>query len=272
MTARSFDPFDPSVVGPWSLGDGTRGALLLHGFAGTPPELRRLGEHLAGHGWRCVAPTMAGHGTSPEDLSRTTWRDWAASAQAALDELAGSCERVAVAGQSMGGTMALHLAAGDARIEAVATLAAPLRLKDWRIRLLPVAHHLVRWHESDADDIDLYLPEAIAELHSYGRRATRSILELDRMLRTVRGEVAMVRQPVLVLHGDRDRTIDPGNADEITRRLVSSVEVELHRYPRSGHGMSVDVDREEINARVLDWFDRHVPATAVADREATAAG
>jgi hypothetical protein len=31
-------------------------------------------------------------------------------------------------------------------------------------------------------------------------------------------------------------------------------------YPRSGHGMSVDVDREDINQRVLAWFERFAPA------------
>src|SRR5437879_6801892 len=116
MTARTLLPFDAEVVRPWSLGSGPRGALLLHGFAGTPPELRRLGEHLAAHGWRCAAPAMAGHATMPEDLERATWRDWAESAGRALDELAAECTQVVVAGQSMGGSMALHLAAHDDRI------------------------------------------------------------------------------------------------------------------------------------------------------------
>src|SRR6202011_2626454 len=36
MSARSAGPFDPEIVRPWWLGSGDRGALLLHGFAGTP--------------------------------------------------------------------------------------------------------------------------------------------------------------------------------------------------------------------------------------------
>ena len=261
MTARSLLPFDPDLVRPWSLGDGPRGALLLHGFAGTPPELRRLGEHLAANGWRCQAPAMAGHATTPEDLERTTWRDWAASAQKALNELAAETEHVVVAGQSMGGTMALHLAAHDDRIRAVATLAAPVWLKDWRLKLLPVAKYLVRW-DLPGDDVDLFWPEAVEELYSYGRRPTRAIRQLDLFCHAVRGELASIRQPVLVLHGGRDRVIDPRNAEDIERGLLCSAAVERHMYPRSGHGMSVDVDREDINARVLQWFDRFVPAAA----------
>jgi carboxylesterase len=262
MTARTLLPFDPEVVRPWRLGpSGPRGALLLHGFAGTPPELRRLGEHLAAHGWRCHAPAMAGHATTPEDLALTTWRDWAASARRALDGLAAECEQVVVAGQSMGGTMALHLAAHDDRIRAVATLAAPVWLSDWRLRLLPVAKHLVRWQQP-GDDVDLYWPEAVHELWSYGRRPTSALRELDVFTGVVRRELPLVRQPVLVLHGGRDRTIDPRNAADIERGLVCSAAVERHTYHRSGHGMSVDVDREEINAQVLAWLDRFVPPPA----------
>ena len=262
MTARSLQPFDPEVVRPWTLGSpGRRGALLLHGFAGTPPELRRLGEHLAANGWRCHAPAMAGHGTTPEDLERTTWRDWADSAARALDALRAECDEVVVAGQSMGGTMALHLAARDDRVRAVATLAAPVWLRDWRLRLLPVGKYLVRW-DLPGDDVDLFWPEAVHELYSYGRRPTRAIRQFDLFIGEVRRELALVRQPVLVLHGGRDRVIDPRNAADIERALVCSAAVERHLYTRSGHGMSVDVDRDDINARVLAWFDRFVPASA----------
>ena len=267
MTARTLLPFDPDVVRPWTLGSGPRGALLLHGFAGTPPELRRLGEHLAANGWRCRAPALAGHALTPEDLERTTWSEWAASAREALDELETECEQVVVAGQSMGGTMALHLAARDDRVQAVATLAAPVWLKDWRLRLLPVAKHLVRWDVA-GDDVDLFWPEAVHELHSYGRRPTRAIRQLDLFCQTVRRELPLVRQPVLVMHGGRDRVIDPRNAADIERGLVCSAAVERHMYPRSGHGMSVDVDREDINARVLQWFDRFVPAKAATEEPA----
>ena len=73
----------------------------------------------------------------------------------------------------------------------------------------------------------------------------------------MRDELAQVRAPVLVLHGGRDRTVDPRCADELVERLVCSAVVERREYPRSGHALSVDVDREDVNARVLDWFERH---------------
>ena len=261
MTARTLEPFDPVVVAPWRLGAGRRGALLLHGFAGTPPELRGLGEHLAAHGWLCVAPALPGHAATPEDLERTGWRDWAAGARAALDELAAECDEVVVAGQSMGATLALHLAAGDTRIRAVASQATALHIRGFLVRLLPVLKHAVRWHRPGGD-VDLWNPEAVEELYSYGLRSTRAIDELRQLCDVVRDELAQVRCPVLVLHGGRDRSIHPSDADELARRLICSPAVERHILPRSGHALSVDVDRDTVNALLLSWFERFTLAGA----------
>lgn len=267
MTARSMQPFDPEVVRPWTAGEGRRGVLLLHGFAGTPPELRRLGEHLAAHGFRCHGPALAGHATTPEALEVTTRQDWLDSAQEALDALAADCDEVMVAGQSMGGTIALHLAATDLRIAAVATLAAPVWLSWLAMRVIPVARRVVRW-QSPGDDNDLYDLSAIDELHSHGRRPLRAIHEFSLLLGEVRDELASIRAPVLVMHGGRDRTIDPANGEEIARRLVCSRAVAHRVFARSGHGMSVDVDRDEINRAVESWFESHATAVRAAAPQA----
>lgn len=261
MTARTLEPFDPGVVAPWELGEGRRGALLIHGFAGTPPELRRLGEHLAAHGWLCSAPALPGHATRPEDLIASRWQDWADGVAAALDELAARCDVVAIAGQSMGAALALHAAARDLRVACVASLATPLWLDGFLPHLLPIIHRLVRWHHP-GPDVDLWDPTGIDELWSYGVRSTRAIDQLRRLLAAVREELPQVRAPVLVLHGGRDRMVNPRCADELVTRLVCSRAVEKHVLPRSGHAISVDVDRERVNELVLGWFERHVPAAS----------
>ncbi|HUY96587.1 MAG TPA: alpha/beta fold hydrolase [Verrucomicrobiae bacterium] len=257
MTACPDTDFDPDRVAPYWLGDGERGVLLLHGFAGTPPELRRLGERLAGAGFLVHAPLLAGHGTRPQALARTTHRDWIASANAGLDQLLRRCPVVGVAGQSAGGTLALHLAATRPEVRAVVTQAALLGLGDWRIRLLPALHGVVRWHRP-GDGVDLYEPAAAQLLLSYRRRPTIAILELDRLARLVRRELPGVVQPTLVLHGGRDGVVDPANADEIVGRIGSAVRA-LHRFERSGHALSVDVDRDQVAQLATRWLREHVP-------------
>ena len=167
----------------------------------------------------------------------------------------------------MGGAVALHLAATDLRVRAAVCLATPLWLPGVLQHLLPVISRLVRW-QRPGSDVDLWDPTAVEELYSYGLRSTRAILELKRLLAAVRDELAQVRAPVLVLHGARDRTIDPRCADELATRLVSSRAVEKHVYPRSGHALSVDVDRDDVSRRVLEWLQRYAATTASTEEPA----
>lgn len=256
--ARAPQAFDPEAVAPWRLGEGKRGVLLVHGFAGTPPELRRLGEHLAANGFRCYAPALAGHASTTEEMAKTGFRDWVRTARAGLDELLLSCNSVAVVGQSMGGTIALHLAATDTRVQAVTTLAAPLWLGGpWPI-VLPWMRFVFPWH-SVTPAPELGSEEA---MQSYTWRSNRTVIELFRLMRLVRGELGRICAPVLIIHGGADRTINPRNSYDIARGLRHSQAIKWIIYPRSGHALSVGADATRINQRVLEWLDRHCPATA----------
>jgi alpha-beta hydrolase superfamily lysophospholipase len=112
---------------PFDLAGDRRGVLCLHGFTGTPYEVRYLGGRLAAHGLTVRGPALPGHATRLEDLVDKTWRDWADGVTAAYDDLAARCDRVAVVGQSLGGLLALDLATRRSPA-AVVSLAAPLWL------------------------------------------------------------------------------------------------------------------------------------------------
>ena len=98
----SAEPFD-------LVGDGT-GVVCVHGFTGTPYELRYLGEQVASAGFAAVGPLLPGHGTTVEDMLDTSWADWSAAAERAYTDLASRCDKVVVAGLSMGGTLTCWLA------------------------------------------------------------------------------------------------------------------------------------------------------------------
>src|SRR5262245_27456874 len=97
---------------PFWLGpdDARAGVLLVHGFTGTPFEMRLVGEALARRGLQVLAPLLAGHAGTTEDLRKTGWRDWLASVEQGFDALRARTERVAVCGLSLGGLLTLELA------------------------------------------------------------------------------------------------------------------------------------------------------------------
>ena len=253
---------------PFKLGSGDRGVLLIHGFCGTPPEMRGLGEHLAASGFRVHGALLAGCGTTPEDLAATSWTDWIASAQAQLDELRRECRQVFVAGQSMGGSMSLVLAARNPDVVAIATTAALVDLGRWTELQLVVGRYVLRWHYPDRDNVDLWDKAAVQQLRTYNKRAMKSHVDLMHLYRTALGEAGAIRAPALILHGRRDGTVPPRNAELIAAAIGATATVRY--FERSGHAMTVDVDREEIYRLITDFFDDAARA-AHSRRLATAA-
>ena len=105
---------------PFSRTGGPSGVLVLHGFTGNPQSLRPLAEALAGAGYTVDLPLLPGHGTAVEDMIPTRWSDWSGAAESAYAGLAASCQAVAVAALSMGGTLACRLAEHHPEIRGLA--------------------------------------------------------------------------------------------------------------------------------------------------------
>ena len=100
------EPFAFPGSGP----EARTGVLLVHGFTGTPMSMRPWGEHLAAEGFTVRCPLLPGHGTRWQDCNTSTHDQWTTAVGEAFDALDAECDRVFVAGLSMGGTLATRLA------------------------------------------------------------------------------------------------------------------------------------------------------------------
>lgn len=251
-------PTDAETIKPFRFRGGRRGCLLLHGFAGTPPEVRELGQYLGNHGFDAMGPLLAGHGETPESMARTRWTDWARSAQHALDRLRADCREVFVGGQSMGATMALHLAANNPDVRgviAIAAMGSPRFFPDWRLRVIKWWKYVERWHVP-AGDSDLGDPARLMVLHSYARRPSACIESLMQFVQVVERELPTIRVPTLLLQGRRDRTVPVQNAPFILDRL-GTPDKQLIWFERSGHAVTVDLERDQLHRTVLGWLEAH---------------
>jgi carboxylesterase len=251
-------PAEPDQLQPFRLRGGVRGCLLIHGFAGTPPEMRGLAEFLAPRGYDVMVPLLAGHGLTPQAMGRTRWRDWVRSAEEAYAELRADRREVFIGGQSLGGSLALHLAATHPEIRGVITMGAagsPDLFHDWRLRIIRGLKYVVRWHEPP-DDCDLGDPTALRLLHSYARRPTVCIESSMQLFRTVARELPRIMAPALIMHGRHDRSVDPANAPFIYER-IGSPDKRLIWWERSGHAITVDLEHDSVFATLLDWLNGH---------------
>jgi esterase/lipase len=168
----------------------------------------------------------------------------------------------------MGGALSLVLAARNPDVVAIATLSALVNLGRSTELQIRFGRHLIRWHYPDRERVDLWDQDAVRQLRSYNRRPMRAHHELVLLYREALRAATEIRVPTLVLHGMRDSTVPPANA-----RLIADAIGEpatLHYFQRSGHAITVDVDKQEAFAMITEHFQRaagspaHAPSTAAA--------
>ncbi|ANH91134.1 MULTISPECIES: carboxylesterase [unclassified Streptomyces] len=244
---------------------GEVGVLLCHGFTGSPQSLRPWAEYLAGHGLTVSLPLLPGHGTHWQDMQVTGWQDWYAEVDRELRVLGERCAQVFVAGLSMGGALALRLAAkhGDA-VSGVVVVNPANKVHGLSAYALPVARHLVRTTKGIASDI---AKEDSAEL-GYDRVPLHSAHSLRTFFRLVDGELAQVTQPLLLLRSPRDHVVPPADSARILGR-VSSVDVTEILLEQSYHVATLDHDADRIFEESLAFIGRIAPSVG---KEGTAAG
>ncbi|UCE86550.1 MAG: alpha/beta fold hydrolase [Deltaproteobacteria bacterium] len=232
-------------------GDGNAAALCLHGLTGTPYEVRPLGEALAAHGVAARGPALPGHNETPERLARVGHEEWLACARANLRELSDRYERVFVAGVSLGGLIALWIASEE-RVDALVTIGTPLELSRPVRWLVPWVKYLRGFAPKPAGS-DIRDPEARARHPSYPRMPLRSVHELVKLQRRVRGRLSRVTAPIFVAHGALDRTASPADAARI-HASVASERRRLRSFERSGHVVTVDHDGPELIRDAVDFL------------------
>jgi carboxylesterase len=229
---------------PFRMGSGGDGVLLIHGFMGTPAEMRPLGERLAGLGYDVTGILLPGFGPDIPNLANVTRHDWLEAAGEAWHAVRRSHPRALLAGYSMGAAVALHLAA-DLPPDGLLLFAPFWRMDGWMFRVLPVAKHVIRsvapFEKANFDDpavraqleglapgIDLADPETQRFLREEVRLPLATLDEVVRLGRAAYKRAGQVHAPALVVQGTGDVTVTPAATRELAGRLkgpVTPVEV-----------------------------------------------
>jgi carboxylesterase len=263
----------PGDKTPFFVRGGPRGVLCVHGFTGTPFEVRPLAEALAGRGYTVAVPALAGHCGTMEDLVRTRWPDWLGSVEAALDRLLAEVNGapVAVAGFSLGGLLSLRLARlRPANVAALAIMAAPLRLRGYQVRAVRALAALPRLLRRGPlavipkfggyDVLDGDMKRQNPGLDGMPIVGIASLIELGEL---VRRDLPDIRTPTLVAHGERDRTVPLGDSLELIGTIGAET-VERLFLERSGHLVAIDVERTTLIETITRFFDAQLAPRAAA--------
>ncbi|WP_426244155.1 alpha/beta hydrolase [Nocardioides sp. LHG3406-4] len=237
-TAAPFSaPARPELTGGRPVG-----VLLSHGFTGSPASMRPWGEALAERGYAVEVPRLPGHGTSWQEMNTTTWSDWYAEVSRSFDLLVAGNDSVVVGGLSMGGGLALRLAADHPdQVAGVVLVNAAVATMRKDVLALPVLKWFVRSFPGIANDIKKH---GVQE-HGYVRTPLRAAHSMMANWKPLRADLATVTAPVLFFKSTEDHVVDPLSL-QLIRSGVSSTDFTVRSLDDSYHVATLDNEAEAI--------------------------
>jgi len=244
---------------PFFFPGGRTGILLVHGFTGTPKEMRWMGETLNRElGFTCLGVRLAGHATRPKDMIRSRWTDWTASVEDGYNLLRGATDEVYLVGISMGGALSLLMSTRLA-VKGVVAMATPYRMPEehpaWQIRLISYfrTYHPKSKGEPGAGWFDM---EAFKDHISYPLNPIRSAAELEVLLTKMRAALPRVKAPVCLIHSKNDDYVVSKNMEQIYAGLVNASDKTKNYVTGSGHVVTRDAARGQVFEIARDFIRR----------------
>lgn len=246
------------------LGAAPIGALVLHGFTGTPVSMRPIGDALAAVGVDVELPRLPGHATDIEEMLATGWADWYGEVERAYAALADRVERIVVVGQSMGGTLALTSALDHAAEHVVGVVAINPLVRDRGADV----HELIDDMLGDGILIAPGGPADVADPDASDPSYPDSPLGPLRSLlidgaRPLEQRIGSGRVPLRLFTSRQDHVVEPADSEFLAAAWGGPVE---HTWLERGyHVATIDYDRDLVTEGTVAFV---AACAAVAGRNA----
>ncbi|MFN2567477.1 MAG: alpha/beta hydrolase [Gemmatimonadaceae bacterium] len=238
---------------------GGRAVLLVHGGGDTPQTLRYLGDALYARGYAVRAPLLPGHGRTLRHFAEVTADAWLDAVRSEYRALRARYPWVGVIGLSMGGALAVQLAAEIGDELPVLGLVAPYLCVPARVRRaarLAPAWGLLTPYLRSTDARSIHDPVEEAKSLAYGIFTAPALRALVSTADRAFALLPRVTAPTLVVQSREDNRITP-EACERSFRALGAREKRLVWVEGAGHIITVDRGRERVLESLAEWLDLH---------------
>ncbi len=204
--------------------------LFIHGFTATTVEVRLIADFFYMKGFTVSAPLLPGHGQSPQELNRKTWKDWVNTVEDSYNKLKNTYNSIYVFGESMGALLTLWLAANHPEIKKI-FLFSPALVIDrlWTSKLMwPFTEYI---YKKNTDDSMVWQGYNVVPLH-----AAASLYDFQRIIKKL---LPSIPTDTSIFQGKLDSTINP-NSSQLVFDGLSSRSKTLTWLEESRHCILLD--------------------------------
>lgn len=231
------------------------GVVLLHGFGDTPQTVASLADVLRDRGYDVVAPLLPGHGRTLREFAKSNADEWLMEARRAHASMRARHRRVALVGLSLGGALAVRIAADDPELAALVLLAPYLDAPSWlRVltRAAPAIGVVMPYVGGDGAQ-SIHDPVAREEALAYGATTPQLVRELIRAADAARAALPRVAAPTLYVQSREDNRIAPAVAARAFEAIGAATK-RLEMLSGCGHVLTVDFCRDRVASLVIEWL------------------
>ena len=230
-------------------GDNKTCCLILHGFSGTPGQMRPLGNAIFKAGIDVHAILLKGHGTDIKELQGIKWLDWFTQVEETYLDLKIRYEKVYVCGFSLGGVLALLLSEKHSPDKLV-LISAPVKIHNaFLASLIPVFRYFIRYasfHKKGKISVDMYDVD-------YAKFPVASFYEVVKAKKTAKNNLSKVKCNTLIIQSFMDEAVKPVSA-EIIYECISSDTKRLFWLQNSMHLCVLGRERQLVFNEVRDFL------------------
>lgn len=226
---------------------GNKAVLLLHAYSGSPNDVRMLARALEKFDYTVYAPLFQGHGTAdPLDILKKDPEQWWQETRLAISFLQEKGYQVAVFGLSMGGVFAARaLTEYGKDLVGGGFFCSPIT---------PVKNTVV-------ENFLLYTKKVLEKnqqpieqpLIDYRPLVEKQLGLIEKQAEITHEQLGQVSQPFFLAQSGKDEMIDPKGALKTAEKLTNT-KFTLKWYPKSGHVITVGVDRHQLERDVADFL------------------
>ncbi|MDD2807619.1 MAG: alpha/beta fold hydrolase [Patescibacteria group bacterium] len=232
------------------------GVLLVHSYTSTPYEFIDLIDYLTSRNITVLAPRIAGHGTTPQDLALSTINDWKNSVLNSFLFLRPRVKKIFIIGSSFGGNLTFDLAATTGeKIDGIISLGTPIRLR-WQ-RLFKLALYTYGWFKKNQKKRRHHFKSEYMEQEQI-IYTVMPIPSLRRFFKFISQYTIPILNsvivPTLIIQSSDDRIVDPLSAFYLHEHLGSDDKRILWVNSRH-HTLATDDKRWLIYRSILRFIN-----------------
>ncbi len=232
-------------------------AVLIHGFTGTLYDLREIAAHLAENGINAKGVLMSGHGSSPDDLTKTNAGDWWQSINQEFQKAVSVYQKIFLVGYSFGANMAIDLAVRyPDKIKAIILLGPSLYIrKDKLARFFLPFKSLY----SDYQPKKFKTPKNREEYEDSGAYPVIPLKCLKEFFRFIddytKKEIPLLNARTLIIQSIKDGTVHPKSARYIYEKM-NGRDKELFLLDNHEHNPFFCDQKQEIFEKILNFIKK----------------